>query len=422
MRLPGYPDGPNEFFIVPDLRNDERFTHLPYVKGPPYWRSYIGTPLTTKRGVNIGALCILDDKLHKGFTDAQRAFCETIARTIMGHLEINREAEERKKGTRMSRGLNAFVEGKTWLGPESNYHSSQHRSRKPQYLDDRAPFAGETRLPNMDKKQKTAPQENMLRSVAGVQVEASRSGSGVSEAHTKLSQQMQDTSLEQSSCTTLSDTRDYSNDESDSDQPQQDILIGHRWTFARAANLLRQSLALQDTGGVVFLETSVGFTLDEDTMSSTRSISKNSESESEAIPESPVTERAHETHGSASVHASSPVSFQNTMRRMKKAELLGLSTPDNPLNLDINKSTSSVFTGVPERLLQKLLKEYPRGYLWSFDEDGILSSSEEEIPIVLDDRKLSMKSQNKARRRRTEAKLLQSCFPGGKLVLCPYQL
>ena len=422
MRLPGRPDGPNEFFIVPDLRKDERFTHLPYVKGPPYWRSYIGTPLTTKRGVNIGALCILDDKLHEGFTDAQRAFCETIARTIMGHLEMNREAEERKKGTRMSRGLNAFVEGKTWLGPESNYHGPQHKSRKPQHLDDSPPAAGEIGVPNIDKKQKTAPQGNVLRSVAGVQVEASRCGSGLSEAHSKLSEQMQDASLEHSSSTTPSDTRDSSNGEPDNGQPQQDIPIGHRWTFARAANLLRQSLALQDTGGVVFLETSAGFTLDEDTMSSTRSIGKNSESESDVIPESPVTERAHETHGSASVHTSSPVSFQNTMHRMKKAELLGLSTPDNPLNLDTSKSASSGFTGVPERLLQKLLKHYPRGCLWSFDEDGILSSSEEDIPVVLDDREPSMNSQNKARRRGTEAKLLQSCFPGGKLVLYPYQL
>ena len=385
------------------------------MKGPPHWRSYIGTPLTTKRGVNIGALCILDDKPHQGFSDTQKAFCETIARTIMGHLEINREAEERKKGTRMSRGLNAFVEGKTWLGLEITHQRPEYsRNLSSQRFDEPAPFASETRMKKSGKNQKSAPQENLPRSVSGTQIGLSRSGSGTSDVYSKPSQQMPEASLEQSS--TLSETRDDSHDESEGSQPPQDLLNGHRWTFSRAANLLRQSLDLQDMGGIIFLDTSVGFTVDEDTMSSTRSVGKASESESDMRSNSPDAELAHERHGSASVHVKSPIDFQKTMRRMKRAELLGLSTSDNPLSLDPNQDVASGFNGITEKLLSKMLKQYPRGHLWSFDEDGMLSSSEEEITAT-GSRKSSTKSQNKARRKRTEAKLLQSCFPGGKLIM-----
>ncbi|KAL8918445.1 MAG: hypothetical protein Q9208_007351 [Pyrenodesmia sp. 3 TL-2023] len=99
-------------FTVTDLSQDERFNKLPFVTGPPNFRFYAGTPLTTSNGVNIGSLFVLDDKVRPRLSPAQEKFLGTIAATIMGHLEVNREAEERRKVLRMARGLNAFVEGK----------------------------------------------------------------------------------------------------------------------------------------------------------------------------------------------------------------------------------------------------------------------------------------------------------------------
>lgn len=96
-----------------DLSQDERFNKLPFVTGPPNFRFYAGTPLTTRNGINIGSLFILDDKVRPRLSPAQEKFLGTIAATIMGHLEVNKEAEERRKVLRMARGLNAFVEGKT---------------------------------------------------------------------------------------------------------------------------------------------------------------------------------------------------------------------------------------------------------------------------------------------------------------------
>ena len=102
-------------FTVTDLSTDERFNQLPFVTGPPYFRFYAGTPLTTKKGVNIGSLFIIDDKIRPCLTPEQEEFLGTIARTVMKHMEITSEADEKRKVSKMTMGINAFVEGKGQL-------------------------------------------------------------------------------------------------------------------------------------------------------------------------------------------------------------------------------------------------------------------------------------------------------------------
>src|SRR6476660_1696769 len=50
-------------FEVADLSKDDRFKDRSYVSGSPNLKYYFGIPLTTKQGVNIGALCVLDPEL-----------------------------------------------------------------------------------------------------------------------------------------------------------------------------------------------------------------------------------------------------------------------------------------------------------------------------------------------------------------------
>lgn len=95
-----------------DLSEDERFNQLPFVTGDPHFRFYAGTPLTTKNGVNIGSLFILDNRVRPPLNATQERFLGSIAATIMAHMEVQREAQERSKVLRMAKGLNAFVEGK----------------------------------------------------------------------------------------------------------------------------------------------------------------------------------------------------------------------------------------------------------------------------------------------------------------------
>lgn len=59
-------------FVVPDLRQDPRFRHAPYVAGRPFLKFYCGTPITTASNLNIGSFWVLDDRLLSEFTSDQK--------------------------------------------------------------------------------------------------------------------------------------------------------------------------------------------------------------------------------------------------------------------------------------------------------------------------------------------------------------
>ncbi|NBW85663.1 MAG: GAF domain-containing protein [Planctomycetia bacterium] len=50
----------NQVLIVPDARQDPRFSQNAMVEGEPYVRFYAGRPLEVERGCCVGSLCIMD--------------------------------------------------------------------------------------------------------------------------------------------------------------------------------------------------------------------------------------------------------------------------------------------------------------------------------------------------------------------------
>lgn len=74
--------------IVNDLAEDSHFRDKPYVKGGPKARFYAGVPITTPRGIVIGVLCVLDDKPRDGLEPSQVAFLQSMASTVVSHLEL----------------------------------------------------------------------------------------------------------------------------------------------------------------------------------------------------------------------------------------------------------------------------------------------------------------------------------------------
>lgn len=47
-------------FVVPDFRDDERFSAMPYVTDNPGFRFYAGAPMNLQSGITVGALCLID--------------------------------------------------------------------------------------------------------------------------------------------------------------------------------------------------------------------------------------------------------------------------------------------------------------------------------------------------------------------------
>lgn len=72
---------------IGDALTDARFAENPLVLGPPYVRSYLGAPLSTPDGYNVGSLCAIDT-VPREFDASQLAMLSTLASMIVDELEL----------------------------------------------------------------------------------------------------------------------------------------------------------------------------------------------------------------------------------------------------------------------------------------------------------------------------------------------
>ena len=248
------PDN-DEFLIIPDLREDERTKDFDYVQHQPLWRFYWGAPLITKAGIPIGALCILDDNVRYTVTPEQKAFCRTMTSIIMEHLETLREVAERKKGTRMSKGLNAFVEGRTTVDAAEadeklefdmllhRYHSLGPTTTPRSVTSDSitSPATPHSAISSHVASPAAEPEAENEPNIA-----RQHSNSHMSRSRSSTSEDSQ------SECSTPKTVTAAVND---GYQLDESIEAERSKVFQRAATILRQSLDLNDHGGVIFLDT-----------------------------------------------------------------------------------------------------------------------------------------------------------------------
>lgn len=73
--------------IVTDALADPRFAENPLVLGDPHIRFYVGVPLRTRDGYNIGSLCSMDIKVRH-LSDAQLEIMEDLAKLVVDELEL----------------------------------------------------------------------------------------------------------------------------------------------------------------------------------------------------------------------------------------------------------------------------------------------------------------------------------------------
>jgi two-component sensor histidine kinase len=81
----------NDTMVIPDTREDDRFTHNPLVTADNGLRFYAGALLKTPEGLPIGTVCVLDRQPRpNGISDHQRLTLEILARLVMKQLEMRR--------------------------------------------------------------------------------------------------------------------------------------------------------------------------------------------------------------------------------------------------------------------------------------------------------------------------------------------
>ena len=372
--------------------------------GPPFFKYYAGTPLTSTKGINIGSLFILDNVVRPRLTIAQQSFLGSIAQIVMEHMETSREALEMKKVMRMSRGLNAFVEGKSSFGKEENLPGNvydeigENASNKESNLG-RNRVRKEEYHANPENEPCSTTNNNSSTKQAG-----GSSGSSPTVAANPPAQDLPRNVRSSADRNVLQSEMENSASDENKD-------IGHRSTIMRAANLLLQSLDLQPGGGVVYLDMGMGLSTqdhDEPASPTLPDDALNDDSEGNVDPASSEAQRDPNILRPAAVTYDS---FGRVQPPQIPADVIGFSVNETAVDPQ-EASEHPWFTPLGQDLLQYLLKRYPRGSLWTFDEDGSLSSSEEDITSN-ENRSLG-KRQAQAQRRQSIASMLQKHFPGGE--------
>ncbi|MCJ1396376.1 hypothetical protein MMC18_009266 [Xylographa bjoerkii] len=403
-------------FEVTDLSEDDRFKMLPFVTGSPHFKYYAGTPLTTKRGVNIGSLFILDDVVRLRLNREQRRFLGTIAKTIMRHMEITREAKKRKNGIRMSKGLNAFVEGKDWLsgskpdrsGSSTDYdemmehqHRDSNRRSSRQQLTTKA-----IRLEHSTSDSNALPQDTRPDIFQNGSQEVVSSGSQQTESNGISAAAI-------SSGTGSNSTDPEAHDPFERNPTKSENLYSStQRAFVRASCLLRQSLGLEKDGGVLFLDGTVGFRSKSDgVLARTTLVNEDGAAAFEGAS------NRQNFDSSQQDLSRNPESTGSRQNKEVAAEVLAFSTKETPRGTCDKSASSVTFKPLGENVLHTLLKIYPHGKLWLFDDDGALSSPSDEAKGAS---QIARNSPDMMELKRQEAATIRAHFPGVRqLMLSP---
>lgn len=87
---------PDEVFIVPDARFDERFHDNPLTTGEPHVVFYAGVPVKDSEGRALGTLCVIDNRPRE-LPQEKLESLKALAKLVKAHFELRRTSFELEK-------------------------------------------------------------------------------------------------------------------------------------------------------------------------------------------------------------------------------------------------------------------------------------------------------------------------------------
>ena len=100
----------NETMIVTDAATDPRFADNPFVTGSPGIRFYVGAPLRSPDGFNLGALCAVDTVPHPPPRAEDISLLEDLAQLVVDQFELRLSARKHREAETAASHLAAIVE------------------------------------------------------------------------------------------------------------------------------------------------------------------------------------------------------------------------------------------------------------------------------------------------------------------------
>lgn len=369
-------------YLVPDLREDGRFNELHMVTDSPKARFYAGAPIISPKGITIGSYCIIDDEPRSGLDAPSIKFLQDMASTVMAHLDMARREAEYHRAERMIVGFGSFVEGKATLRSEW-VHTTGLRQSEQQNDEGRVDI----------QQQNAQIKSGLLTTVHPIPLSPpleshatshNTNGQSVSSGlfsepsptffprpppspSTMQSNKVSEGSGDQTSSRNKAETETSFSVRSTAttENFQEDMLsAGVRQVFSRAANIIRESIEVQ---GVAFFDASIGSFggLVSDTKR------KGPGSDSSGVESSLGS--SDESTGSDSQRSSTASAGKDTTpENTTVCEILGFSTSAAS---SINNDPKGRLA-LREVLLKALLRRYPEGKIFNFNEEGSISSDE----------------------------------------------
>ncbi|PTB67471.1 histidine kinase [Trichoderma citrinoviride] len=392
--------------IAHDLVHDPRFSAKPFCQLGPSARFYAAVPIRTRRGINIGVYCVIDETPNKTWTDVHSQRLRDISWAIMDHLEAQRLKGVHKRDVRMNRGLGSFIEGKPtifgWQKTSQDPECGDNDAQQDDELSHRQQF--------LQRQREEALEDDLVANLSPTTQVANPMSTtllGNDAIPKPIPIPNNDAFLGR-------DRRTLSAASSETTPPafkpmaaltedESSIVI-----LSKAANIVRESIEVE---ACLFFEAPIQPYL------------------------SPAQSSSATDEGSDSSSSSS--SDEDDIRRPIKpapqCRILGYSTSKSS---SINGTAPSLsWVNLTDKFLSKLLRRYPRGQIFNFGADGELQpdTAEDEQPCQTLDTLSNGSSlptrgsevnllsprdkpRTRASTRRLEGKALSKAFPGSRSV------
>ena len=446
LRLVPNQDTPAEMTpvcLVPDLRLDEKMSHLNCVRGPPYLRFYCGVALTNKKGVNIGCVYVVDDRPRTDFSLEQTQFLTSMAATVMDHLENIRAKEDIVRVTMMSQALHAFIEGdgtmygdwqrlkkyKLPAGAGIGYHWESNRD------DGSGAYAnGKKELGATSSPTRNLPLSDFIDLTSGTGQSPLQHSEGVHDARFNFNNSPWSSTSEVTQVLPLKSVYEGIDEASEPLTGGRDTEFSNSGfsnllhaTFSRASNLVREGM---EVDGAVYFDAPFRFYQGRSTLESETRKPEQQDTDSLSEGESDeylTTRPGPRPHVSPTKYLRSEnINHTNMSLTSKdglglKSDVLGYSTgASSSWNNQIMDPHTS-FAAIDQSLLTSLVRRYPQGELFVFDKDGPIApapetiaseGSEVTITSAVSDAK---RARQKARKRADILRLLVA-FPGARQI------
>lgn len=323
-------------YIIRDFIADAHYRECPYIKGFPYMRSYAEVPLISPLGYIIGSYCVVDNRVRT-FDDSTIDVLAEVADRIIAHLELIRTKQSRVRSEQLIRGLTAFMERESSYPREDDSESTK-TTEPPASIHEKAlsisTTAEDSRPPN-----ETRPSDSSI----DTQPSATSSNLVASPSnYTPLSTPipgLEENPFEQQELTP-----------EDAAVKEPVLSLAVQMALARAATLIREGM---DADGAAFLDAVPhGF--------ASRSSQPTPDDQVGPFP----TDNGGESEAALAEDEDSAkcTSLARSMRY--QPDPVVMAAGKSPVEPGVSHSP------LAETVLQRLIRRYPRGHIFSADEHG----------------------------------------------------